>query len=690
MARPTRDERYHSILQEALSEYDRVYEASQDERRQSVEDRRFASISGAQWEGPWGEMFENKPRPEINKVQNALIRIENEYRNNRITVDFVAKDGVSNTELADVCDGLYRADEQDSCANEAYDNAFQEGTAGGMGAWRLKACYDDEEDDENDYQRIRFEPIFDADTSVFFDIDAKRQDKSDAKRCWVLYSMTPEAFEEEWADKSVASWPKDDWTTFFDWDTPDVVYVAEYYRVEEVNETVRTFAGIEDEKKYTDAELEEMGEEAAGEQTEEKLTRSALIQAGIDQMASQGYVEIKKRTRKVRRVHKYIMSGAAILEDCGFIAGKYIPIIPFYGKRWFVDNIERFMGVTRLVKDLQRLKNMLMAWLAEIAAQGTIEMPIFTPEQMLGHEVMWSEANFKRYGYMLVNPVTSLDGQEQAAGPIGYTKSPQIPPAMAALLQLVDIDMAEILGNQQNGEKMVSNISGKVVEKIQQRLDMMAFIYMSNFAKAMQWCGTVWLSMAKDLYVEEKRKMKMIGEMSNVESVELGEPLVDLETGDLTTRNDLTKANFDVVSEVGPSFQSQKDALIASLQAQMQTTTDPADQKILNYLIMMNTDGTGMGDVKEYARKQLVAMGVLQPNEEEAKAMEEATANQQPNPQDQYLLSEAAKSAAAAEDLKAATILKGAQTEKVIAEAGETHAEMLLKLKEAHQPEQVE
>src|SRR6478735_12385520 len=319
MARPTLEQRYYSILDEALSEYDRVYDASQDERRQAIEDRRFASITGAQWEGPWGDMFENKPRPEINKVQNALIRIENEYRNNRITVDFVAKDGATNTELADVCDGLYRADEQDSCANEAYDNAFQEGTAGGMGAWRLTACYEDEEDEENEYQRIRFEPIFDADTSVYFDIDAKRQDKSDAKRCWVIYSQTPEAFEAEWGGKEIASWPKDNWTTFFDWDTPDVVYIAEYYRVEEVRETIRTFAGIEDEKKYTDDELAEMGEELS---QADNFTRAQKIDLAIGSLAQTGYMEVKKRTRKIRKVHKYIMSGAAILEDCGYIAGK--------------------------------------------------------------------------------------------------------------------------------------------------------------------------------------------------------------------------------------------------------------------------------------------------------------------------------------------------------------------------------
>jgi hypothetical protein len=53
--------------------------------------------------------------------------------------------------------------------------------------------------------------------------------------------------------------------------------------------------------------------------------------------------------------------------DEGFIAGRCIPIVPFYGKRWVVDGIERCMGHVRLAKDAQRLKNTLLSWLADMA-----------------------------------------------------------------------------------------------------------------------------------------------------------------------------------------------------------------------------------------------------------------------------------------------------------------------------------
>jgi hypothetical protein len=335
------------------------------------------------------------------------------------------------------------------------------------------------------------------------------------------------------------------------------------------------------------------------------------------------------------------------------------------------------MGHVRLAKDVQRLKNMVVAWLAEIAASSTVEKPIFTPEQVAGHEQMWSEDNVKKYPYQLINPMTGPDGQEVVSGPVAYTKAPQIPAAMAALMQILDVDMAEILGNQQEGDKMVSNISGKAVEMIQQRLDMQAFIYMSNFAKSMQWCGTVWLSMAKELYTEAKRRMKLIGEMDNIESVELAEPMVV--EGELTTRNDLSRADFDVVSDVGPSFTSRRDATVRGLTGVLQMTEDPQDKSILNSLILMNMEGEGLGDVREYYRKKLVTLGVLQPNEEERAEMEEAAANQQPSAQDQYLLAEAGKKAAETEESRADTGLKVAKT-------AETEANTLKILKEAGAP----
>lgn len=637
MARLTKEERLARVHDEALREFDSIQTALRDERLQCLQDRRFYSIAGAQWEGPLGQQFENKPRFEVNKIHLAVIRIINEYRNNRITVNFVSKAGEDREDLADTCASLYRADEQDSTAEEAYDNAFEEAVGGGFGAWRLRTVYEDDEDEDDDRQRVRIEPIFDADSSVFFDLNAKRQDKADARSCYVLTAMTLDAYKEEWGDDP-ASWPKQVHQRAFDWLTPDVVYVAELYRVEDTTETLHFYRGLDGtERKVRDAELE------ADEDLEETL-------------AATGWREVRQKKIKTRQVHKYIMSGSKVLEDCGIIAGKCIPIIPVYGKRWFVDNVERCMGHVRLAKDPQRLKNMQLSKLGEYAAYSAIEKPIFTPEQISGHQQMWADDNIKNFPYLLVNQLTDPNGNPAAIGPQSYTKAPDIPPAMAALLQVTEQDMQDVLGNQQAGEQLQPNISGKAVELIQNKLDMQTFIYVSNMAKAIKRSGEVWLSIAKDILVEEGRKMKGVGVQGEVDQVELMRPVTG-EAGAVEYENDLSDASFDVAVDVGPSSASKKQSTVRSLTGMMAITQDQETLQVLGAMAMMNMEGEGIGEVRGYFRRKLIKMGVVKPTDEEAKELTQEAANMPPDPNAEFLKASADQASAEAVKARADTVL---------------------------------
>jgi predicted secreted Zn-dependent protease len=673
MARLSNDQRLANLHDEALAQFDDVQSALRDERLQCLQDRRFYSLAGSQWEGPLWDQYENKPKFEVNKIMLAVIRVVNEYRNNRITVDFVSKDGAENDKLAEVCDGLYRADEQASVADEAYDNAFEEAVGGGIGAWRLRTVYENEEDPEDDRQRIRIEPIFDADSSVFFDLGAKRQDKSDAKFCFVVTSMTRQAYKDTWGDDPT-DWPKIIHQYEFDWCTPDVVYVAEYYKVEEKTETIRIFQTITgEEERYTQADF------AKDEMLEETL-------------AAIGTVEVRQRRIKTKRVHKYIMSGGKVLEDAGYIAGKCIPIVVVYGKRWFVDNVERCMGHVRLAKDAQRLKNMQLSKLGEISALSSVEKPILTPEQVAGHQVMWAEDNLKDYPYLLINPITDQNGNQAVSGPVAYTRSAAIPPAMAALLQITETDMQDILGNPAGADKMVSNISGKAVEMIQARVDGQAFIYMSNFAKGMKRCGEIWLSMAKDIYTEDKRKMKTIAPTGEAGMVELMQPNIDQKTGEVVMANDLTSATFDVIADVGPSSSTKRQATVRALTGMLQITQDPETAQVITAMAMMNMEGEGISDANAYFRKKLLRMGVVKPTDIEA---EELMAEMQGQPQDpnaMYLQAAAENETAKAAKARADTVetvasaeLKRAQTLETLGKVDETAQNMALTNAEAVQ-----
>ena len=677
MAGVSQENKLSELHDRALRQFDAIQGAVREERMQCLSDRRFYSIAGAQWEGALAAQFENKPRFEVNKIHLAVIKIINEYRNNRVSVTFVPKDGGDGGKTAENANNLYRADMEDSNGDEAKDNAFEDGVGGGFGAWRLRACEEDEYDEDNDRQRIRIEPIFDADSCVFFDINAKRQDKSDAKHAYILSAMSYDSYKEEYNDDP-ATWPKPVSLQQFDWLVgKDTVYIAEYYECEIKKEKLHVFRGLTgEEQKYSAQELEE---------NDGELQRF---------LAATGQREVRQKTVKRKRIHKYILSGGGVLEDCGYIAGKNIPIVPYYGKRWVIDNVERCMGHVRLAKDSQRLKNMQVSKLGETAALSAIEKPILTPEQTAGHEVMWAEDNVKNYPYLNINAITDMNGNPTAVGPQAYTRAPNVPPAMAALLQLTEQDMRDILGGSDSAEQINPQISGVAMELQQTRLDMQTFIYMSNFAKAEKRCGEIWLGMAREIYVEDGRKMKGITDHGETTSVEINRPVLNAESGETEYENDLSEADFDVTAVVGPSSASRRMATVRAITGIMGIVPDPETQQVLAATAMMNLDAEGIEDIRGYFRQKLLRMGVVKPTQEEQQqlmAEQQQAANQPPDANTVFLRAAAEKEQAGAAKARAETVYTmtkadqtRADTAKTIAETSQTRADTAKTMAETH------
>lgn len=659
MARKSNDQRLTEIHAEMLMEFDAIQKAVRDERMQCLEDRRFSIIAGAMWEGPESELFQDRPRFEVNKIDLGVLRIQSEYRNNRIEADFVSKEGEEDDKLADTCDALYRADCNDSCADEAKDNAFDEAVRGGYGSYRLVTEYENELDDEDERQRIRFEPINDADSCVFFGLEAKRQDKSDSKTCHVLTPIPTPKYIEEYGDDP-ATWPKEITRTEFDWSTPDVVWVNEYYRVEIVKHKVLVYQNIAgEEERYTQEDFDDEDDNLA------------------EKLAAIGTKFVREKVTKRRRVHKYIASGGKILEDCGYIAGPNIPIVPVYGKRYVVDGVERCAGYTRTMKDITRLKNMQISTLGQIAALSPMEKPILGAEQVSNPVIrmMWEQDNLNKYPYLMLEAITDANGQKVYQGPLGYTKPPQIPPALAALMQLTELDLQDLMGNQQQADKLVSNISGKAVEAIKSSIDMQSYIYISNFSKAEKRAAEIWLGMAREVYVEEGRKMKAIGSQGEIKSVVLNRPVTN-EEGEIEYENDLTKADFNVSIEVGPSSTTRREAMTRDLTNMLAISSDPESQQVIQALIMYNMEGEGMSDYRDYWRRKLLKMGVVTPTDEEAQKMAQAAANQPPDPNAQYLQAAAEEATANATQARAKTVLTVAQAEETKAKTIKTLAEV--------------
>lgn len=649
-----------------LLRFDAIVGPLQVERALCLQDRRFAFIPGAQWEeGAWYDMSENMIRVEVNKTAIGLKRIQDDYRANRVTVNYRAvKDTAEGT--ADLLDGLFRADVYRCKGSQAFDNAFLDGASGGMGAWLLANELEDEYDPDNDHQRIRFDLISDADQRVFFDDNSRLYDKSDAKDCYVLFAMARGAFKEAYGEDRIDSWSDGLVKPVYDWYQPDVVIIAWYYRIEEVTEVRRTFENI-----------------ATGEI--EAYWESDLEEDAAEDLLITGWREQPQKKRKRRRVAKYVMSGGEMLEDKVYIAGSCIPVIPFYGQRAFIDNQERVQGHVRQAKDPQRIYNTAISKLTETNARSPVEIPIFDPTQMVGLEQHWADMNIKRNPYGLAHALRDENGGIVATGPIGKIDPPQLPPVTAALLQQTGADIEQLTGGGQNADEVRSNVSAEAMDIAATRLDQRDGSYMDNFRQSMQRTGEVYQEMAKDVYFEPGREVETMDDDGNQSTAKLMEIGVN-SVGVFVTKNDLSKGRFLVIADVTEATATRRDKTVKGCVNIAELAATAGNQGLANAALLTaiaNMDGEGIDELKEYVRKEGLNIGLFQPNEEEKAKMDEAAQNQQPDPAALALLAQAKDLEASAENKRAQAGLNMAKTDEVASAIIKNLADAGLKAKQA-------
>jgi hypothetical protein len=601
------------VHKRALRRFDSVAMPQQEIRAHALLCRRFISIPGAMWEGPWGDQFENSIKVEIDKLSKGVDKIVQDYRANRIVPDFRPSGGNSDQDTADTLDGLHRADSYHFKAQQARDNAFEEAAAGGFGAYRLANDYADPDDKDCDEQRVN--PgllIADADQRVFFDGNSKLYDKSDAKWAFVLTADSREAFEEEYPGKAV-DWPESKKNMAYDWFAPDVVVKAEYYEVIERDEKLLVFTQLLTE-------------------SEERWWEDELDAKEIAELKARGW-KMSTKMRRRKRVQKYTMTGAEVLEDHGLIAGPNIPIVPVYGKRWFVDNQERFRGHVSKLMDAQRNLQCDGVEAGRDQRLAPREKPIFLAEQcrrasgLVGGRrssrilTRWSirssirTASMSRWGRSgrssrrSSQPVTAPCCRSQPATSrqrptTAPMRSRPIPPPRRWTLP-------------------------------RPALMQKSAIYLDNMKQSVQREGEIYLGMAPECYFEDGRIVETMSEDGDDGEATLKESFTDSQ-GVHRVRNDFSSGRYKVIADVTEATATRRDKTVKSMLATAQIAMEAGDQELAQASILtavMNQDGEGSASIQKYARKKLVVMGIEEPNEAEKAEMEQA--QQQPDPTQQ-------------------------------------------------------
>ena len=629
-----------------------------DQRQQANQDMRFVNVTGGMWEGFLTDDFsDDRIKLEFDIVSNYLQRYLGEWSSNPTGVEFKPNDMKTSDDDAELLNGIYRSDFRSFSGEVATDLAVDEAATCGVGALKLATFFEDDEDPENDNQRIEWRPIPNAYNSVFWDQSAQRIDKKDARWCTVLKSYTKDEFEEIYPDSAPVSAYSPETLSYNDnrTEVPDLIYIATRYEAIKKKEKIFIYGNLEtgDIETYSKEDHDLIADELA---------------------ADEFRTFQRERTIMRRSVMKTVFSGDEILHETTRIAGKFIPIIPFYGFRSYVDGIEWYRGLVRNLKDASRLFNMQVSQLAENAASAGQEVPIFTPEQMENSDIAnaWADKNNKPF--LLAGAVRDDNGNIVHTGPIGYSKPPQLDGSTTALMSIVPGYIQDVTGGAPQ-DTLDPNMSGKAIQALLKRENLATRTITRNISDAIKWSGEVYQSIASEIY-SSQRIIDTVSKDGREAQTQMHKSILDEETGKLIETNTIHDKKFKSYSDTGPQYDSMREQTVEDLKGMLDTLVKvPNGQQYVPVLIgvlLENISGVGMDPVKEFNRRMMLIDGLVKPETEEEQAMVMQHIQSQNDPQQELLAAVANKENAEARSLDASSLQKVADAKKKEAETIET------------------
>lgn len=631
---------------------------------------RFVDVPGGHWEGFRDQISAdtstNRAMMQFDMVADKVNRFLGEWGNNRMGVEYKPDDMKTSDEDAELLNGMYRADFRDSSGKLSLDNGVMELAKCGYGALELITFFENEEDPEDDNQRIGFSPIHNAFNHVVWDKAAKRIDKRDARRVTKLIPMPLDEFEDQYPDLSaVTAYEPNDRSEHNVESGPSgpIVYIARRYEVIKRKETMFIY------NNFQTGNVETYNEEDH-EQIKDELRKSEVHEF------------VRERKILIKTVETSLFSGSDYLEKPRRIAGKFIPIIPLYAYRTFVDGVEYYYGLIWKNMDPQRLFNMLMNQIAENAAGTGGEIPIFTREQIAAKDValLWSDKNNKPF--LFVDPILDENGQIIAQGPIAYDRPGQLDQNAAQLLQQT---MQFLQGGEIPQDVLDPKTSGKAINAIIKRINMNTAPIMENISDGIVLMGDVYQSMAAEVYTGHQM-VRTVG-LDGVDGLKmLGKLVMDDETGEFIEANTLDGKKFRAYADVGAQYETLREQTVDDVLSMMDRLGDTrAGQQYIPALLSVaiaNMSGVGMEGIKELNRRNMILQGLIQPETDEEKALLQQAQQPEQGGQEQLIsaLAQQAQSeagerdSAAAENISSAN-LKQAQARKTLVEAAKIQAE---------------
>jgi hypothetical protein len=580
----TKDDQLHRT---AFSRFERVETKERNQRRLAIEDLKFAQTEDGQWDEAAIEKRSGRPRYTINRIAGAIDQLIGDQRQNRTSIKIRPVAGGATEDVAETLTGLIRNIETQSKAENAYDCAFDEVVNGGYGGWRVVTDFNDDDAFEQD---IRIKPLMGATTSLWFDDAAKEYDKRDAMWAFVTVDMSIDEHKERFPNSAMVGWSQEQFNSngCSLWKSENTVKVAEYWRKMPFTKEIA---------KLSDGRVIDLDEDGAA----------------LNELAAKGIDVLQKRKVQSHKVEMVLMDGGGVLGKPKQWAGKYIPLIPVYGRQCFIEGREYTRGLVRFAKDANRIYNYATSAAIETAALTPKDPIWITPKQTENFLPQLRNFNTQNSPFMMYNP------DPNAPGIPGRGGAPAVQGAFLQQIQQASMDLYHVTNMQPPSLGANPELkSGKAIQAQEKLGDRGSFIFSDNLAKSIEYTAEILVDLMPRIY-DTPRQARIMARDGETELVEINQTVFDEETRKDIIVNDLSLGKYDVVAETGPAFSTQRQESaeqIISLISQ-----SPLFEGIAMDLVAKDLPILESKELTKRVRKLYIQQGTIEPTEEEIKEL---------------------------------------------------------------------
>src|SRR5882672_10466027 len=362
----------NEILLEARDRLNLSIDAESGNRTEALTDLQF--VNGEQWQADIsrGREADGRPCLTINLTDAMVRRVTNALRENRPRIRTHPVGSGADVQTAKVVDGLIRHIEAASSADLAYDTAVESAVRGGWGYWQVRSKYvaDDSFDQDLTIERVR-NPF-----TIYMDPASEMPDGSDMNWCLVSKMIPRTEYRQQYGELDPGGWQFiGAGDNIQNWSNKEQIRIAEYWRI------VR------------------------------KPGRLYLLATGqtVDQKPPPEIQVVKERSMYRRVVEWYLLSATKILDRRDW-PGKWIPVVPCYGREVDVNGRLHRKGMVRDLRDPARMFNYAETAKTEVYALQPKSPWLIAEGQMEGHEGDWRDANRKPTVALPYKPVQNPDG----------------------------------------------------------------------------------------------------------------------------------------------------------------------------------------------------------------------------------------------------------------------------------------